>query len=457
MDNTNLWQAVLGQLEITLSKANFATWFKNTSILSQDDGKIVVSVPNVYTQEWLGKKFHKEIFAAFTDLLKGDVQSIEYKVGSGKAAVFKKNSSQPTISIDEKINTSSFEETPLKSTKTNLNPKLTFESFVVGASNRLAYAAAQSVAADPGNNYNPLFIYGGVGLGKTHLMQAVGNAILKKDPKKKIGYTTSEIFTNEFIASLSKKTTNHFKEKYRTVDLLLIDDMQFIAGKEQTQEEFFHTFNALHQANKQIILTSDRVPKAIPTLEERLRSRFEWGMIADIQPPDLETRIAILQRKAQARGFDMPLDIIDYIARNVQHNIRELEGALTRIMAYCELNGSAPSVSVAHSLLGNIISNPRKRALSPKQVIEQIAGFYDLQVDEITGPKRDKDIVTPRQICMYLMREELALSYPKIAQSLGGRDHTTIMHGCHKIEKEIDINEHIRQEINLLKERLYMA
>ena len=233
--------------------------------------------------------------------------------------------------------------------------------------------------------------------------------------------------------------------------------MQFIAGKEQTQEEFFHTFNALHQANKQIILTSDRVPKAIPTLEERLRSRFEWGMIADIQPPDLETRIAILQRKAQARGFDMPLDIIDYIARNVQHNIRELEGALTRIMAYCELNGSAPSVSVAHSLLGNIISNPRKRALSPKQVIEQIAGFYDLQVDEITGPKRDKDIVTPRQICMYLMREELALSYPKIAQSLGGRDHTTIMHGCHKIEKEIDINEHIRQEINLLKERLYMA
>jgi len=453
MDNTNLWQAVLGQLEITLSKANFATWFKNTSILSQDDGKIVVSVPNVYTQEWLGKKYHKEIFAAFTDLLNGNVQLIEYKVGSGKATVFKKNSSQPTISIDEKINESTSAETPLRSTKTNLNPKLTFESFVVGASNHLAYAAAQSVAADPGNNYNPLFIYGGVGLGKTHLMQAIGNEILKKSPKKKIEYTTSEIFTNEFIASLSKKTTNQFKEKYRSVDLLLIDDMQFIAGKEQTQEEFFHTFNALHQSNRQIILTSDRPPKAIPTLEERLRSRFEWGMIADIQPPDLETRIAILQRKAQARGFDMPLDIIDYIARNVQHNIRELEGALTRIIAYCELNGTSPSVSVAHSLLGNIIANPKKRALSPKQVIEQIAGFYDLQVDEITGPKRDKDIVVPRQICMYLMREELALSYPKIAQSLGGRDHTTIMHGCHKIEKEIDINEHIRQEINLLKER----
>jgi len=240
------------------------------------------------------------------------------------------------------------------------------------------------------------------------------------------------------------------------IDVLLIDDMQFLAGKEQTQEEFFHTFNALHQTNKQIVLTSDRPPKAIPTIEDRLRSRFEWGMIADIQPPDLETRIAILQRKAQTKGFDIPLEIIDYIAKNVQHNIRELEGALTRIIAFCELNGSRPSVTIAQSLLGNIISNPKRRALTPKQVIEQIAAFYDLQTDDITGPRRDKNIVVPRQIGMYLMRDELNLSFPKIAQALGGRDHTTIMHGCSKIEKEIDINERLRQEINLIKERLYM-
>jgi chromosomal replication initiator protein len=232
--------------------------------------------------------------------------------------------------------------------------------------------------------------------------------------------------------------------------------MQFLAGKEQTQEEFFHTFNALHQANKQIILTSDRPPKAIPTLEDRLRSRFEWGMIADIQPPDLETRIAILQRKAQIKGYDLPLEIIDYIAKNVQHNIRELEGALTRLLAYSELNGSTPTITVAQSLLGNIISNPKKRALSPKQVIEQIASFYDLQVDDLLGPKRDKNISTPRQVSMYLMREELSLSYPKIAQSLGGRDHTTVMHGVDKINKEIDINEQLRHEVNLIKERLYM-
>jgi len=452
MDKNTIWQAVLGQLEVTLSKANFATWFKDTSILSIDNGKVVVSVPNVFTKEWLEKKYHQYIYDSLNDILDNNLKSIDYKVGTGKTSLIIKKEQTD----EEKEKLIEIEKIPITTETSTLNPKLIFDTFVIGASNRLAYAASQSVANNPGVTYNPLFLYGGVGLGKTHLMQAIGNAILKNDRKKKVVYITSEKFTNEFIYSIGNRKTNEFKDKYRAIDVLLIDDMQFLAGKEQTQEEFFHTFNALHQANKQIILTSDRPPKAIPTLEERLRSRFEWGMIADIQPPDLETRIAILQRKAQIKGYDLPLEIIDYIAKNVQHNIRELEGALTRLIAYSELNGSTPTITIAQSLLGNIISNPKKRALSPKQVIEQIASFYDLQVEDLLGPKRDKNIATPRQVSMYLMREELSLSYPKIAQSLGGRDHTTIMHGVDKINKEIDINEQLRHEINLIKERLYM-
>jgi chromosomal replication initiator protein len=286
-------------------------------------------------------------------------------------------------------------------------------------------------------------------------MQAIGNEITEKDPKKKIEYISSEKFTSDFIASLNKQT-NSFKDKYRGVDVLLVDDMQFLAGKEQTQVEFFHTFNVLHQAGKQIVIASDRPPKSIPTLEERLRSRFEWGLIVDIQAPDLETRIAILDKKSKSKGFQIPLEALDYIAKQIPNNVRELEGALNRICAYCELNNMEPSLKNVSNILGGLLAGTKRRSLNPKTVVEKTADFFDIGTDEITGSKRDKEIVLPRQVAMYLMREELHLSYPKIAREIGKKDHTTIMHGVEKIEKEIDANERLRQEINLIKERLYM-
>lgn len=448
VDTSSVWQTVLGELEVSLSRANFTTWFKNTHLLGYDGGEVVISVPNIFTKEWLENKYHRQISDALRKILP-EVTSITYQVGS-KSAV-KKEDLEPveTITVDTKT-----EET-LPETAGKLNPKYTFDSFVVGDTSKLAFAAAQSVAKNPGEIYNPLFIYGGVGLGKTHLMQAIGHEIIKKDPQKKIEYVSSEKFTSDFIASLNKQSSN-FKEKYRNVDVLMIDDLQFLAGKEQTQVEFFHTFNALHQARKQIILASDRPPKSIPTLEERLRSRFEWGLIVDIQPPDLETRIAILQRKSQARGINIPLEALDYIARQIQHNIRELEGALNRVCAYCELNNSTPDLSTITNILGGLLAGSKRRGLNPKQILEKTADFYDIGVDEITGKKRDKEIVLPRQVAMYLMREELHLSYPKIATEIGKKDHTTVMHGVEKMEKEIDANEQLRQEISLIRERLFM-
>ncbi len=468
MEKESVWKSVLGELEVSLSKANFTTWFKNTQVISIDGDHVVVAVPNVFTKEWLEKKYHPQILDAIRHSAP-PVNSIEYRVGSAKnieaadAAKAKVEEARATSPITGGQNPSGGEtsgyvqvensSTPL--TASDMNPRYTLDTFVVGTSNKLAFAACQSVTENPGTKYNPLFIYGGVGLGKTHLMQAVGNAIHAKDPKKMVVYVTSEKFTNDFISSITDKRVGGFKDKYRKADVLIVDDLQFLAGKEQTQEEFFHTFNALHQANKQIILASDRPPKAIPTLEERLRSRFEWGLMVDIQPPDLETRIAILQRKSQMRGYAVPLDVLDYIARNIQNNIRELEGALNRILAYCELNGGQPDLEVTKSILSNLISNSRRRGFTARQIVEKVANFYDLSVNEILGVKRDKEIVLPRQISMYLMREELQLSFPKIARELGKKDHTTAIHSCDKIEKELAHNEVLRHEISLIKERLY--
>ncbi len=453
MEKEQVWNSVLGELEISLSKANFTTWFKNTQIVSTTDDVVVVSVPNVFTKEWLEKKYHPQILEALGHSLPS-VKTIEYRVGSLKTLEKEVIQKEAIKKVEEEVHESE-EMDEVRVSTGDLNPKYTLDTFVVGNSNKLAFAACQSVAENPGTKYNPLFIYGGVGLGKTHLMQAVGNAIHKKTPTKKVVYVTSEKFTNDFISSITDKRTGGFKDKYRKADVLIVDDMQFLAGKEQTQEEFFHTFNALHQANKQIIIASDRPPKAIPTLEERLRSRFEWGLIVDIQPPDLETRIAILQRKSQVRGYSVPLEVLDYIARNIQNNIRELEGALNRILAYCELNGSQPALEVAKTVLTSLISGSRRRGFSPRQIVEKVANFYDISVNEIMGTKRDKEIVMPRQVAMYLMREELQLSYPKIARELGKKDHTTAIHSCDKIEKELDNNEVLRHEIGLIKERLY--
>jgi len=453
MDKEQLWNAVLGELEVSLSKANFTTWFKNTSIVSIDGEKIVVGVPNVFTKEWLEKKYNADIFDSLRHNLP-EVRKVEYRVGSIKHLEKELSEKENLKKIEEEVKEEEV-KAEVQVASGDLNPKYTFDNFIVGNSNKLAFAACQSVATDLGSKYNPLFIYGGVGLGKTHLMQAVGLAIQKRDKKKKIVYVTSEKFTNDFIASISEKRTTAFKDKYRKTDVLMVDDMQFLAGKEQTQEEFFHTFNALHQANKQIILASDRPPKAIPTLEERLRSRFEWGLTVDIQHPDLETRIAIVQRKAQSRGYVVPLDVCDFIARSVQHNIRELEGALNRILAYCELNDSQPSLDVTKNVLNTLINSPRRKNFTAKHVIEKVADFYDISMSEVLGPKRDKEIVLPRQIAMYLLREELHLSFPKIAQELGKKDHTTAIHSCEKIEKELEFNEPLRHELSLIRERIY--
>ena len=336
-----------------------------------------------------------------------------------------------------------------------LRVKYTFESFVVGKGNELAKAAATAVVEKPGMVYNPLFIYGGVGLGKTHLMQSIGNSVIEKHPEKKVIYVTCEKFTNDFIRSVRGGNIEEFKNNYRTVDLLLIDDIQFIAGKEGTQEEFFHTFNALHQEDKQIVVTSDRPPKAIPALENRLTSRFEWGMIVDVGSPDLETRNAILEAKCLEKKYELDPQIIQLIAKSIQNNVRELEGALNKVIAYHQLNNTQPTGESVKSLLSSLSASPKKGALTPKQIISTVSEYYDIKTEDLTGGCRKKALVTPRQIIMYLMREELRSSYPAIGHELGGRDHTTAMHAYTKITKEVDDDERTRQDINLIRQKLY--
>jgi chromosomal replication initiator protein len=454
-DVKGLWQSVLGELEVSVSRASFSTWFRQTAIVSNEDGRVVITVPNIFTKKWLEDKYHIHIKEA---LSKADrrIHTVEYKVGGQPA----KPAAQaaPTVSrpapkrAEAPVQQQAVLSAPAHS---NLNPRYTFENFVVGSSNDFAHAACQAVAKSPGTKYNPLFIYGGVGLGKTHLMQAVGNEILRRDPGKRIEYVTSDSFTNEFISSISKKKTESFLEKYRGVDALIIDDMQFLAGKEKTQDEFFHTFNALHHANKQIIISSDKPPKQLAMLEDRLISRFEMGITVDIQPPDLETRSAIVQQKAQGQGVILPLEVVDYVARHAQSNIRELEGTLTKVLADFEHKGGEMTLARAQGVLAaDVAARPKFKPLTPKVVIERVAGFFDLQPADITGAKRDKEIVVPRQVCMYLMRHEIGLSYPKIAGAVGGRDHTTAMHSVTKIEKQLEGDDSLRGEVQALRERL---
>lgn len=443
MDTQKIWQAVLGELEVTLSRANFTTWFKNTSLDSVQGDVVRVMVPNVFTKEWLQRKYLDDILAALGKHIP-ECRRVEFKVGSlAQAAQPSADSSEPATP----------EEPAAAKTPSSL-PKNSFENFVVGGNNRLAHAAARAVTKNPGGTYNPLFIYGGAGLGKTHLMQAIGREI-ETTTDKSVLYVTTEQFTNDLISAISQNRTATFKSRYRKVDVLLVDDIQFLAGKETMQEEFFHTFNALHEEGRQIVLTSDRPPKAIPTLEERLRSRFEWGMIADLGPPELETRTAILQFKAKQKGYDVAPEVLDFIARSIQQNIRELEGALIRIMAHAELAGTSPTVEAAEQVLGTILSSSHHRQVTTTQIIEAVSKFYDVTIDDLKGPKRQKEIVKPRQMVMYLLREEANLSYPKIGQELGGRDHTTVIYAVDKIGEASEVNDPLRHEINLIRERLY--
>lgn len=446
-----IWQVVLGNLELSLSKANFTTWFKNTSVLEQGMDKIIIGVPNAFTKEWLMNKYHQEILRAVRTV-NPEIKQIEYQIASSYNSL--PTIATKTLSAPPDIEPRPIHKSPVISS--GLNPKYTFQNFIVGSNNELAAAAAQGVAKNPGKSYNPLFIYGGVGLGKTHLMQAIGNDFLKSSAGKKVLYVTTEKFTNEFIQAVRDNKGENFKNLYRSVDLLLIDDVQFLAGKEQTQEEFFHTFNTLHQSNKQIILSSDRLPKEIPAIEERLVSRFEWGMIADVQPPDFETRQAILRSKAKERGYEVDAKVLEYIAQTVETNIRELEGSLNRLMVFCQLNNTQPTLEKVKDVLSNIIFSPKKRVISAKKIMEVVADFYNVSLDDLIRQSRKREYVTPRQVAMYIIRKELETSLPMIGEIFGGRDHTTVIHAIDKIQNLAKEKENLKQEISLLTNRIYM-
>ncbi len=461
--NKALWDAVLSELELSLSKASFTTWLKNTFIIQNTDGRITIGVPNTFTQAWLKQKYHQTIYKLLQDKNAERIKEITYRVQSLKT--FKeqvdlalKAPQIPTFNTAPQIN---FQNQPVNAMAgvavgNTLNQKYVFDNFVVGKNNELAAAAAQAVAKNPGFSYNPLFIYGGVGLGKTHLAQAVGHEVLLKDQTKKVLYVTCEQFTNDFISSIQSGNPERFTKNYRTVDVLIIDDIQFLTGKEGTQEAFFHTFNDLHQRNKQVIITSDRPPKAIATLEDRLLSRFEWGMIADISQPDLETRIAILEAKCREKEFKLERDIIQYITMNIQNNVRELEGALNKIIAYYQLNQLEPNMENVKNILFSLSTSSRKNdSITIKKVLETVSLFYELEMVELLGKSREKRLAFPRQIIMYILREELGYSYPTIGAEIGGRDHTTAMHAYTKISKHVERDEKLRQELNLLKQRLY--
>lgn len=459
-----LWQSVLGEIELSVSHATFMTWFKNTEMLDNNGSQITIAVPNIFAKRQFEVKFNDQIKSI---LVKNGVSpdSIVYTVKtSGKRTAVNRettvnSASNSATTADDLISAPSSTTSPSRpsssSTLTSggLNPRYTFSNFIVGSSNDLAYAACQAVAANPGVKYNPLFLYGGVGLGKTHLMQAVGNEIMRTQPDTRILYVNSETFVQEFLDSIRFKKKG-FSDKYRNVDVLIIDDMQFIAGKEKTQEEFFHTFNALHQNNKQIIISSDKPPKSIPTLTERLRSRFEWGMSIDIQMPDFETRCAILEVKASLSGVTLAKETVEYLANNIKTNIRELEGALNQLLAYAEMRGVDPDISTAEGLIGNV-RHSRPQHLTPKQIIDRTAKHFQLEVSEVCSAKRDKHIVVPRQIAMYLLRSELHLSFPKIAGELGRKDHTTAIHSVEKIEKAIKLDYMIREQVSEIREKLY--
>lgn len=457
MQHERLWQTVLGEVEIAISRGNYLTWFKNTELLSLEGSQVTIGVPNVFIKQQLERKYNELITST---LEKNGITSPEviYKIHT----VVRKPAADPAPSIltpsPASPTNSPAPARPVSSSlshtyRLGLNERYTFENFIVGSGNELAYAACQAIAAQPGTKYNPLFLYGGAGIGKTHLIQAVGNAVLAERRDARVVYVSSEQFLQEFVDAVRFKKNTDFADFYRGADVLIVDDVQFLAGKEKIQEEFFHTFNALHQANKQIIISSDKPPREIPTLEERLRSRFVWGMSIDMQNPDFETRCAIIQTKAHAHSVTLPNDVVEYLANNVQTNIRELEGALNQLLAFCEMRALEPNLAIASGLLGSSRSRPKH--VSARQIVERCARHFQISIDDLLGPKRDKDIVVPRQIAMYMLRSELHLSFPKIARELGRKDHTTAIHSVEKIEQESRVDADIRTALSEIKERLY--
>lgn len=457
MENNEIWRAALGELELTLSKANFTTWFKNTYVAAFDNTRAVIAVPNTFTKAWLEKKYHEAIVRALRNVTQANIREVTYRVEVRNTSPLPQFADQ----IESTHIVAEIPEQPPESSQNHqtndlgLNPRYRFESFVVGKTNELAHAAAMAVAAKPGEVYNPLFIYGGSGLGKTHLLQAIGHHVTNTNPQAKILYVTCEKFTTEFIQAVRTGRGKEFKDIYRNIDLLLMDDIPFIAGKESTQDEFFHTFNTLHQSNKQIVITSDRSPKDIPGLEARLLSRFEWGMITDVSSPDFETRVAILEAKTRDKNIQLNPDILRYIAGTVQLNVRELEGALNKILAYHQFKNTVPTLESVQSILQSFVPNVPKRNITPRRLIEIVTAYYDLSLDEIMGKSREQRLAFPRQVAMYLLREEGKCSFPSIGDHIGGRDHTTAMHACTKINDLLKSDETLRRDISLIREKLY--
>jgi chromosomal replication initiator protein DnaA len=490
MDAKQVWRAALGELQVTLSPANFETWLRDTALVEVDDTRFRISVPNGFAKDWLESRYRSLIsqtlgrivgYGVQVDFFVGAVEAAgdttepdgsASSVRSGAEADGRTDDGGP-VAVGPGLLRRTHDAAPARVAAptpqvrvepgrvggeggtSNINPRYTFSNFIVGSANRLAHAASLSVAERPGHAYNPLFLYGGVGLGKTHLMHAIGNQVAAKFPRKRVVYATSEKFTNEFITSIQQGKIDEFRARYRRIDLLLIDDIQFIADKERTQEEFFHTFNAIHEDGKQIVLSSDRPPKAILTLEERLRSRFEWGLIADLTAPDLETRIAILRAKAEEGAVPISSDVIEFIARKVVSNIRELEGALNRVVAYASMGAMPISIELAQAVLSNVLYNPKKRQITPERIAKAVSEYYGVGLDALKGQKRDKAIVVPRQIAMFLMREETDVSLLRIGAELGNRDHSTVLHACDKITRESAGNDELRREIAAVRELIY--
>lgn len=435
------WQAVMGQLQMEMSKASYDTWVRQTQLVTYDEilGRFHLGAPNAYACDWLDSRLKTTVVNKLTGMMARPVE-VTFQVWSAPA---------PEMA-DELLNTNRPETAPVSASESRLASRYRFDNFVVGPNNRLAHAASLAVAENPARAYNPLFLYGGVGLGKTHILHAIGNAVLQRGMQ--VLYVSSEEFTNDLVNAIRTRTQAAFREKYRHVDVLLIDDIQFIAGKEATQEEFFHTFNTLHGQEKQIVMTSDRAPKAMSTLEERLRSRFEWGLTVDITPPDYETRMAILRSKAEKANRNVPEEVMETIARQIQANIRELEGAWNRVMAYADLSGSKLTLQLANNALADFL--PQYADLSPSDVIAAVARFYGQSTDSLMGKERSKNVVLPRQVAMYLLREEGGISLPRIGQELGGRDHTTVMYACDKVADLIETDDKVRRQVLQLKEQL---
>jgi chromosomal replication initiator protein len=444
MNSQQAWQATLGQLQMEMPKPTFDTWVRNAELVSHQQDVFTVGVPNAYARDWLESRLSSTVNRLLTGVM-GRAQNVRFIVWHKDYDMQESEGEASTVEEETSV-----QDGPRRSNNT-ITARYTFENFVVGASNRLAHAACMAVAENPARAYNPLFLYGGVGLGKTHLLHAIGNAAFQQGLQ--VLYVSSEEFTNDLINAIRTHNTPAFRERYRRIDVLLIDDIQFIAGKESTQEEFFHTFNTLHGQDKQIVLSSDRPPKAMVTLEERLRSRFEWGLTDDIQPPDLETRIAILNSKAERQGRQVPVEILETIARLVQSNIRELEGALTRVVAFADLSGQPLSTQLVQTALADLL--PQRGSLEPLQVLKAVAEVFGLSPDELLGRSRSRDVALPRQVAMYLMREEVNASLPQIGEVLGGRDHTTVMYACEKVADLIERDDRLRRQVLQIREQLY--